>query len=253
MLALKLLLVPAVVLAVTLIGRRWGPQVAGWMAGLPVLTGPILFILWLEQGPEFARGAANGAGAGVFGFVSFGTTYARCAQCMAWPPAFLVALAAWCAAVLVLSALPDAVLVSAAIAFAGLLAVPFLFPDLGAAMPARPLAKGDLVLRMATGVALTLIVTYAASAVGARWSGLLTVFPILGCVLAVFSHRAQGAKFAAALLRAMTVGMYAFLAFCLTLTVALDHVGAPAAFAIAVAVCLGVQAASMRHLRLATK
>ena len=51
MLALKLLLVPCFLLLVSLAGRRWGAHVVGWLAGLPVVAGPILYFLALEQGP----------------------------------------------------------------------------------------------------------------------------------------------------------------------------------------------------------
>ena len=81
MLALKLLLVPTFLLLLSLAGRRWGPAVAGWLAGLPVLTGPILFLLALEKGPAFAAAAATVSLSAVFGAVALIVTYARvCAR-----------------------------------------------------------------------------------------------------------------------------------------------------------------------------
>lgn len=77
MLALKLLLVPAFLLLISLAGRRWGPAVAGWLAGLPVLTGPILFLLTLEHGPRFAAAAATVSLSAVAAAVVFILTYAR--------------------------------------------------------------------------------------------------------------------------------------------------------------------------------
>ncbi|MBN8494763.1 MAG: hypothetical protein J0M00_25385 [Burkholderiales bacterium] len=50
MLALKLLLVPAFLGLLTLVARWLGPAVAGWLAGLPLVAGPIVLILALEQG-----------------------------------------------------------------------------------------------------------------------------------------------------------------------------------------------------------
>ena len=58
--ALKLLLAPLLILLATLAGRRWGPAVGGWLAGLPLTSGPVSLILALEQGPEFAARAALG-------------------------------------------------------------------------------------------------------------------------------------------------------------------------------------------------
>ena len=65
--------------------------------------------------------------------------------------------------------------------------------------------------------------------------------PILGSVLAIFSHRGQGAAFAAALLRALTSGLYSLAAFFAVLTVTLQTIGAVAAFALAIAAALIAQ------------
>ena len=59
MLALKLLLVPAFLALLTLAGRVFGPGIAGWLAGLPWVAGPILVVLALENGGAFAARAAS--------------------------------------------------------------------------------------------------------------------------------------------------------------------------------------------------
>ena len=71
MLALKLLLVPSFLLLVTLAGKRWGPSVAGWLAGLPVVAGPIMFVLAVEHGELFTAHAATAALSAVFASVTF--------------------------------------------------------------------------------------------------------------------------------------------------------------------------------------
>jgi hypothetical protein len=45
LLALKLALVPGFLAALTMAGRVWGPSVAGWLAALPVVAGPIVLLL----------------------------------------------------------------------------------------------------------------------------------------------------------------------------------------------------------------
>jgi hypothetical protein len=52
-LLLKLFLVPTLVYAVTMAGRRWGPWVAGWFSAFPIVSGPILLAITLEQGAHF--------------------------------------------------------------------------------------------------------------------------------------------------------------------------------------------------------
>ena len=69
LLLLKLTLAPGLVAAVTLAGRRWGPRVAGWLGGLPVIVGPILLALAIVTGrDEVERGAVVLAGAGLVGY-----------------------------------------------------------------------------------------------------------------------------------------------------------------------------------------
>ncbi|MFS2139700.1 hypothetical protein [Duganella sp. Dugasp56] len=255
MLALKVLLVPVFLLALSLAGQRWGPAVAGWLAGLPVVTGPILFFLAAEQGTEFAAHAASAALSAVFASVVFSVAYAHAARRAGWPVALPAALAGWAAAAWGLSWLPVSAAASLLVALATLAAAPRLFPAAAprlfpavAAPGARSLAAAELPLRMLAGALLTLAVTLAARMLGAHWSGRLAVFPILGIVLAVFSHRAQGMAFAAALLRAMAAGLYSFVAFCFTLSVTLPRLGLMAGFAAAVLAALALQLATRRRL-----
>src|SRR3954468_4132790 len=61
LLLLKLTLAPGLVTATTLAGRRWGPRMAGWLGGLPVVVAPILLAITLEHGRAFGARAAAGA------------------------------------------------------------------------------------------------------------------------------------------------------------------------------------------------
>ena len=55
---IKLILTPLAITAIALAGRRWGPAVGGWIAGLPLTSGPVSLYLALEQGKTFAATAA---------------------------------------------------------------------------------------------------------------------------------------------------------------------------------------------------
>jgi uncharacterized membrane protein (GlpM family) len=216
-LLLKLLLVPAFLLLVSLAGKRWGPSVAGWLAGLPTVAGPILFFLAIERGETFASNAAAASLSAVFASVAFSVAYAHAAQRLSWWSALLFGLSAWGAAAASLSWLPASIWLSLLVAIFSLIAAPYLFPIKRAAPTTHLVAPTELFSRMFAGAVLTIAVTGAASALGEGWSGLLAVFPVLGIVLAVFSHRTQGPAFVAALLRAMATGLYSFSAFCFAL------------------------------------
>jgi len=94
MLWLKLLLVPSLMAAVTLAGRRWGPAVAGVLVGLPLTSAPVVFLLALEHGTAFAAQSAVGVLVGLVPLGSFYLAYGLLARRARWPAC---AAAGWCA------------------------------------------------------------------------------------------------------------------------------------------------------------
>ncbi|HEX5802932.1 MAG TPA: hypothetical protein VFY24_07885 [Azospira sp.] len=247
MLALKLVLVPSFLLGVSLAGRRWGAAVAGWLTGLPLVTGPILFFLAVEQGERFAAQAAGAALSAVAAAVVFALVYAHAAQKRGWLPALLLALPAWALAAALLAVLPAVPLLALGIALPTLALAPRAFPALSEIAGRRSTGALELLCRMLAGAVLVLAVTFAADTLGQTWSGLLAMFPVLGTVLAVATHRAHGAAEVTALLRALPTGLYAMVAFCFVLSLALPAIGRAEAFALAVAACLAAQAATWRR------
>lgn len=212
------------------------------------MAGPILFVLALEHGRNFAATAATASTAAVFASVTFSLAYAHVAQRASWRTALGAALLAWFLAAYALSALPHDPRLSLAVAICTLLAAPTAFPSPSENTRARSLSAAQVGLRMGAGALLTMAVSAVASEVGGTWSGLLAVFPVLGMVLAVFSHRADGPLFAATLLRAMATGLYSFATFCSALAMTLPHMSLAAAFVIATGLALTVQAATKRWL-----
>jgi hypothetical protein len=244
LLALKLLLVPTLLAVISVAGRRWGPGVAGWLAGFPSLTGPILLFLALERGAEFAVPATVFALSAVSAALVFGIAYAWACLRLHWFGAWLCALLAWLAAVAVLVRVPPTLAGSLAISLGLLLLAPRLFPKPRGKWGASAVPPYELALRMAAGAGMVLAVTAVAETVGPAWTGLLAVFPVFTSVLAVFSQRASGPGFVVAMLRAMTGGFYAFLAFCVVVALLLPSEGVGAAFATAVLLAVAVQGAA---------
>ncbi len=75
LLVLKLILTPLFVGGATLVARRFGPRVAGWLVALPLTSGPVAFYLALEQGTGFAARAAQATLLGLVSFAAFCLTY----------------------------------------------------------------------------------------------------------------------------------------------------------------------------------
>lgn len=239
---LKLLLVPTLIALVTLAGRRWGPAVAGWMSAFPIVAGPILLVISIEQGAQFAAVAAANTLLAVLAILVFSIAYARVAR-LGMPRAMAAALIAYALAILILTSVSLPLWTGFAAVLAALLAAPFLFGPVPQAASSAGKSAKDLPWRMLAGAVLCLTVSYAAAGLGPRLSGLFAMFPVMSTVLVGFSHRASGPGFAVALLRGMVNGYYAFAVFCLVLSLLLLSHPVPVAFTAATCAALVVQLA----------
>ncbi|UVW27714.1 hypothetical protein [Massilia sp. H6] len=238
---LKLLLIPTLIALVTLAARHWGPARAGWLSAFPIVSGPILLVITLEQGAQFAALAAANTLLAVLAILVFSVAYARAAR-RGMPRAMAAAVLAYALAILFLQSVSLSLWTGVGAVLAALLVAPFLFgpapPAAGAGKPAK-----DLLWRMLAGAILCLGVSYAAAGLGPRLSGLFAMFPVMSTVLVGFSHRANGPGFAVALLRGMVIGYYAFAVFCLVLSLLLPSYPVALAFTAATCAALAVQLA----------
>ena len=94
---------------------------------------------------------------------------------------------------------------------------------------------------MAAGIGLTLLVTATAQTLGAAWSGIAALAPLLSPVLAIFTHRRSGGAYAIALFKGLVRGLYALATFCFVLAALIVDLGIPSAFGLAIAAALCVQ------------
>lgn len=223
MLALKLTLVPLFLLVVSMSGRWWGPSLAGWLAGLPVVAGPILFILVLSHGATFGAHAATLSLSAIFASEAFNFAYAWTCRLHSWPIALAVGLVSWFISACGLSMLPTSPVWAATAALAAVCFGQSFLPRSSAGTAGALLTRSDLIGRMVAGAVLSLLVTSLSGQVGPAWSGLLAVFPLLGIVLSVSSHRAHGPDFVISLLRGMVLGRFSFATFCLLLSLSLPY------------------------------
>jgi hypothetical protein len=223
LLLLKLTLAPGLVAATTLAGRRWGPRLAGWLGGLPVVVAPILLAISLEHGRDFASRSAGGALLGLLSLTAFILAYGWCARVMGWLPAAAIGWAAFLGATLLLDQVEVANWLALVLVCASFAAAALLLPRAPAEARSAPPAF-DLVLRAAATAALVLILTGLAGSLGPHLSGLLASFPVLATVLAAFTHVQDGPAAAAQLLRGFATGLVAFAVFCFSVAELLpDH------------------------------
>ena len=267
MVLLRLLLVPALVAGVTLAVRRWGPAVGGWLAGLPIVAGPILVFYALEQGSRFAAAASAATLAGLIGTVAFAIAYAGGAARLPWYACMIIGWTVYAAMIVALHALRPALSVSFVVLVAATLfgramlrrvrsaepglrteaAEPGLrteAPEPGpshayvgrvppkADPPGLPtdayvgrVPPRDLITRVIATATLVLVLTGLAARLGPAWSGLLSAFPVLTTIVAVFSHTQRGAAAVVAFLNGYLEAIVGFGLFCLVMARTIERVG----------------------------
>src|SRR5215470_476888 len=176
-LLVKLVVTPVLIAVATLVARRWGPGMAGWLAGFPLTSAPVSVFLALEQGPAFAAGAAVGTLMGLTAMAVFCVAYAHAARRAGWLVSAGAGLGAFAVSLAALSR------------FAPSLPAAFTLVcvTLGLAAAALPRAASggrglrppawDLPLRMAVATAVVLLITAAARHLGPTLSGLLSPVP----------------------------------------------------------------------------
>ncbi len=250
-LGLKLIVTPLLICAASLAGRRWGPSVSGWLVGLPLTSGPVVFFVTLSQGSDFGAATALGILAGTASQAAFGLAYGWTALRSPWPLCLAAASVAFAACTVVLRGLPLPGWGMLLLSVATLLVVFRLLPgrSRGRRLAGTAPPSWDLPARMAVATAFVLALTTIAPILGPRLTGLLSPFPIYATVLSVFAQRQHGSPAAIEVLRGLQLGLFGFAAFFFVLASLLEPLGLIVAFAIAIAVGMAIQGGSLAVLR----
>lgn len=249
MLLFKISIAPILIGLVSLAGRKWGPGIAGWLLGLPLNSGPILFFLVLQEGRGFASAAAVGSLLGIVAWAAFGLVYALCCPKLSWWASMLAGWAAYGAMAWLLLYVHLNAGWSFVFVVAALITILLLFPrppQRDSLLPPR--RRYELLLRMVSATIMVVMLTGVAKALGPQRSGILTAFPAYTTILAVFSHH-QSASSAMKVLRGVTMGLFTAATFFLVLSTSLVRTGAVFSFSLALAAAGLVQAGSLTFVR----
>ncbi len=239
---LKLILAPIILGGASLAGRRWGPAVSGWLVGLPLTSGPVIFFIALSRGVPFAASAIAGTLSGGFSLVAFCVTYARLAIRFNWRLALTGSMLTYFAIVLLMQniIIPTMLLIAAVVLtiVLGLRLMPG-----NKAMQFNDVQPGrwDIPARILIGTTFILVLTEAAPLLGARLTGLLATIPLYTAILTVFSHRLNGPAGAASVLRGLLFGLFGFAGFFLTLSMLIEKSGIAIGFLSGIFVTLAIQ------------
>ena len=249
-LALKLILAPIIIGSASLAGRRWGPAVSGWLVGLPLTSGPVMFFLALSHDKAFAFNAVRGTLSGGFSLIAFCLVYDWLAKKFDWRITTFASISVFAimTAILqnvVLSFIPLFFLIMLTI-FIGMSLMPKQEElEMSDAIP----SQWDIPARILIGTSFILLITWIAPYIGARLTGLLTTIPLYAGILTIFAHHHHGHAGANSVLRGLVFGLFAFAGFYLVLGLLIQNVSLDISFGAAILAALIVQGVTLVILR----
>jgi hypothetical protein len=221
LLLLRVTLAPLLILAGSLAQRRWGQAVGGRLISLPLTSLPLLMLLSLSDGSAFASSAARAALAAGVAQSAWCLAYALAAHRYRPGVALSLATTAFALVCVVLDRFPVPTLVGAGLAAVSILAALRWWPAAGVDdRPARA-SHAELPVRMVVAAAFTLALTASAASLGARPAGLVGSLPLLTVVLAVATHRRDGAAATNRFLHGVMAGSFSVVAALLVLALTL--------------------------------
>jgi len=249
MLLLKLVMTPMLIASVTLVGRRWGPGIGGWLMGFPLTSGPVSLLLCLQYGPAFAADAAVGTLGGQAAVCIFCLAYALVARASPWPVSAALAITVFLCAVFLLNTFSLALLPAFLIGIAASGLILRLIPRRTVDVQPVRTPVWDLPARMLAAAAFVLLLTTFASWMGPQLSGLISPFPVFGVVIAAFTHHQQGAGAAAQMLRGVVLGSFAFYSFFFIVAALLPVWPAGWVYCLATLAALGANGLALRSMQ----
>jgi hypothetical protein len=254
MLVMKLILAPFIIGSASFAGRKWGSAVSGWLIGLPLTSGPVIFFLSFNHEPVFLISSILGTLSGGFSLVAFCLTYAWLATRFRWPIAVVGSMLAFAAVILLMR---NIVIPLGPLFFLIILMILLgmqCMPKHTEVIPveAKP-GRWDIPTRILIGTGFILLLTEIAPLIGPRLTGLLSTIPLYTVILTVFAQRLQGSMGAINVLRGLLLGMFSFVSFFFTLGLLIEHAGAGLAFIVAIVITLLIQGSTLHILQEKTK
>lgn len=248
-LALKLILAPIIIGSASLAGRKWGPAVSGWIVGMPLTSGPVVFFLALSHGVLFAENSALGVLNGGISLVLYALTYTRLAIRFPWPVSITGSILVFSLSTFYLQTVTIPLFVIIPVVILSIFAGLALMPQGEVEAGNSKLNQWDIPVRILIGTSFILLLTGIAPFIGSRMTGLLTTIPLYVTILSIFAHRDHGPAAAAHVLRGLLYGMFAFTGFFTVLSLLIEHVSLGISFGAATFTALVIQGTSLFVLR----
>ncbi len=203
-LAIKLFLAPIFIVITSFVQKKYGSRVGGILVSVPFILGPILVVMYIQQGKEFFHHAIIANYAGQIGILLYILVYARLASKCNWPLSALGATSAYLIAIFTLSPRITSVWMGLGTWLVVWLIVLKSFPKYDRTVVSHASPWWEILLRIGSALTLIFVITAVAADLGPRLSGALAMYPVMTTVMATFNHGRFGSRSAIALLHGMS-------------------------------------------------
>src|SRR4029453_18938613 len=139
-----------------------------------------------------APGGGGGPMAGRIAQSAFCLLYGRMARRHHWGLSLLAGSLAFAATTVALQSISLSLAARVTTVIGALMIALLVMPKDSRNVPAAPLPRWDIPVRLVVTTALVLVLTGLAPVLGPQLTGLLATFPLYGAILAGFAHPLQG-------------------------------------------------------------
>jgi hypothetical protein len=228
LLAAKLLASPALIGLASLAGKRWGPNIAGLMGGLPLVGGPIVLAVWLIHGPEYAAQVSLAAPVGVWATMTYMLVLGFISVRWPWYSAIPFAWLCYLLTALLIDAsgFSQSLVLGIAIIPALWIAATRVMPKPKAAPIPAVLPRIELFARMIAAALLVWTITTVSGHLGTHLTGVLAGAPVAAVVIPAFTMANSGRDALLITLRGFLTGLMGFAVFFLILAYSMGTLGA---------------------------
>ena len=241
LLLLRVCIVPLIVVGGTLAQRRFGNAVGGLLIGLPLTSLPLLWLVALQHGDDFASSMSGAIVLGASAQVVVIWVYAALAPRISPTLALCGALGSFVFMIGALNLLNLSVVLASVVATVGFAVALYWWPHTESG--SEETGRYRLVLRVVISAGFTLFLVTLAGRIGPGFLGLIAALPMMSLTMAFVTHRELGANASAQFLHGVTKGSFSYVASMLVLADMLRTGDIGVAFLCATGVAVVIQLA----------
>lgn len=208
LLALKIFLSPLLMLIVTRLQARSSAGAGGRFMGWPLVTGPIIFIIFLQEGAAFAAKTAHGALLGQISLIAFAWSYALVALRAPWYLSIATATVTFIGSVYLVSLIHIPLWLTFILLVVALFLVNKFWPTYQPITTPLSSPRWELYLRIGLVIALVFALSEFSQTLGPSLTGGFSTYPVIATIMGTFNHKRFGANAAISLHHGLMQRLY---------------------------------------------